>query len=358
MTELRALKAVYCFFFPEVRRILREVQDALPDETFLVSTPAETIARSTYPLFDGGLPWKEYPNGAVDVDSQHEVVADRLRAAFRNEIEGLDGFPWFYPTAGSSEGLFHLLAKARTDGVRWIYVLEGDYEGYGIQAHNLGLGVHVVREEELDAPRPPGLWFMANPSARDGNWLGDGVLRSILAAGHRVVLDLSYLGSTAARRVDLSHPGIAAVAFSMSKPFGLFRYRIGWIFSRSEIPTMYATRWFKDMTRHLQGLAVIERLGFRTLPEKYRAYQEEACAALSNEVGARVLPSEVVLLATLPQSANPDPRLAPYLRGAHYRFCLTPYFEEILRRRAPHGPSLEPLLLHDVGAARESIADA
>src|SRR5690606_19192592 len=121
----------------------------------------------------------------------------------------------------------------------------GEYEGYTIQAGHLGLAVETVRLEDVGslAPDDGMRWFVSQPSARDGDLLPAGLLAALLDRGHRVVLDLSYVGAAAAVArlpIDVTHPGIEAVVLSLSKPFGLFRWRIGWTLSREAVPTLYS----------------------------------------------------------------------------------------------------------------------
>ena len=155
-----------------------------------------------------------------------------------------------------------------------------------------------------------------------------------------MVVDLAYLGSALRlerERVDVTHEGIEAVVVSLSKPYGLFRWRIGWTFSRRPIPTLYGQRWFHDTGRHLAGLAVLERVGPHTLPLRYAPLVADITDELASTYGVPLMPSDVLLLANAPAAAleglpaEVAAMFAPYRRADTLRLCLTPYLEERVR---------------------------
>jgi hypothetical protein len=254
-------------------------------------------------------------------------------------MPGLAAFRWSYATAGSSEGLFHLLADLRTRGTTTIRVLDGEYEGYGAWAGHLGLRVEPIAIDAAaaTAPDPAACWFVSSPSAREGNRLPARFVAGLADAGHRIVLDAAYLGATEAAGIvlDARSPAIEAVVLSLSKPYGLFRWRIGYLWSRTEIPSLFATKWFKDVGRHLLGLAVLERVGPARLWPAWVGVQRAIVHDLRSAYDAPIEPSDALLLAHLPVDdlpALPDDAAAllrPYVRGSRVRLCLTPYFEAL-----------------------------
>jgi histidinol-phosphate/aromatic aminotransferase/cobyric acid decarboxylase-like protein len=183
----------------------------------------------------------------------HEPIIDALIKARGKDIPALASFPLRYPTAGSEEGIREVLTLLAARGVKRIYTLRGDYEGYREMART-----RRIATQEVELSTPPsslerGWWFLSNPSARDGNLLPEGVIAAIANAGHKIFYDLSYMGSTSPGACfDLTHPNVAFAAISFSKPYGLFYYRVGFTFAREEIPALYANRWFKNVlsTRH------------------------------------------------------------------------------------------------------------
>ena len=332
----RPMKAVYCYAYPEVRQLLHAVERQVPDALYLVTTPADRVETLLAPLYTPALKIPATFNGCVDLDAIHEPIIDRILQAYEGHIVGLDGFPFRYPTSGSSEGLFHLLAHLRTRSVERLYVLDGEYEGYAIQADNLGLRVEVVAPDDEGTlpPLAPGIWFLSNPSARDGNIVAQSLLDQLFEGGHRVILDLAYVGATAPHVFDASHPSVMGVVLSFSKPYGVFRSRVGgFTFTREAVPSLFGNKWFKDILRLLQALKLAETVGPPMLHTRYAPVQLAILREIEGQHGLSLRPSDSLLLAHLTRhdAARLDPALgaliAPFERGAGYRFCLTPYFE-------------------------------
>ncbi len=335
MNELKAMKAVYCYFFPEIRVLMREVAAALPDSMFLVTTPLEEVKQAIGSLFDPPLDFPSKPDGTVDLDELHVPVIERVVKAYKSWAPALGNFPYSYPTSGSSEGLFHILAEFNAKGIKDINVLSGEYEGYGSYAEHLGMNVNWI---DINKTQPnnlePGIWFISNPSARNGNIIPNEFITSVCEAGHKVVLDLAYAGATKQHEFDVSHENICSVVLSLSKPYGLFRFRIGFAFSRDEMPSLYGNKWFKDDTRLLQGLKIVEEIGPGTLYKRYHAVQSDIIDNINREPGFGLRASDALLLAYLTNedaarlSADQLEAVERFKRGSEfYRFCLTPYFE-------------------------------
>ena len=330
--SLDLMKAVYCYYFPEVRELLHQVEGALPDPLYLVTARAAEVAEQLGPLFDPPLSIPAL-DGRVDLDEIHLPIMERIVAAYAKAVPALASFKHRYPTSGSSEGLFHLLTRLKVQGVEAINVLDGEYEGYGAQAHNLGMKVNI---RSLDDPGEPGIWFFSNPSARDGNLLPQGAIGELCDCGHLAVLDLAYAGATAPHVYDVSHPNILAVVLSFSKPYGVFRFRIGgFTFSRDEMPTLYGNKWFKDTLRLCQALKLAEDIGPELLHRRYQPVQQRVIRDLEEEFGLGILASDALLIGHLPLQAargleaKQRALVEPYRRGRRYRFCLTPRFESL-----------------------------
>jgi hypothetical protein len=158
-------------------------------------------------------------------------------------------------------------------------------------------------------------------------------IQSVLRAGHKIFYDLSYLSSTHPHVYDLSHPNIDAVAISFSKPFGLFYYRIGFLYSRAPVPVLYANKWFKNVFGLLIAQRLLEEMDLPALAARYKSLQTDIVAKINRDCGLGLQASDAFLLAHLPKeraehlsSAQCD-AIARFQRGDYYRFCLTPYFE-------------------------------
>ena len=332
--KIKAMKAVYCYFFPEVRSIIKEVGSRIPDEMFLVSADAQDIESKLYPLFSPKL---EIPStdGKIDLDSIHLPIIKRISEIYEPIVPGLENFAHSYPTSGSSEGLFHFLVQLKTKGVESISVLKGEYEGYEVQAANIGLNVKRRGLEEALGCKGEH-WFISNPSARDGNILPDEFIKQLCDNENRLIVDLAYVGATRPHAFEIGHENIIGTVMSFSKPYGVFRFRIGgFAFSRVEVPSLYGNKWFKDVPALFTALKIAEDIDPQRLYGVYRPKQERIVSGINSEFSLGIRPSDSLLLGYLDEwQANSLPRerkkmIEPFKRDTGYRFCLTPYYEEL-----------------------------
>ncbi len=309
MKELKTIKAVYSYYFPEIRKLISEITADFPHGEFLKSIKP-------------GL------------DDFEKPIIKRMIRFYKHDVKGLETFEYRYPTNGSSEGIYHLLARIKKDDpVAPIYTLEGEYEGYRESASGLGMKVREVKEDfETIKNLPLGYWFISNPSGRDGNFLEDTLINQIANLGHKVIVDLAYLGMTKRKMFDISNPNIIAVLTSMSKPFGLFYYRVGFTFSRAPIDTLYGSKWFKNILSLIIADKVFSTFISDFFYKKYSPIQKEILKLIKQETEIELRQSDVMLLGYLTKgdfnklNQSQKDLVLPFKRGDGYRFCLTQYF--------------------------------
>jgi histidinol-phosphate/aromatic aminotransferase/cobyric acid decarboxylase-like protein len=309
----KAITTVYSYRLPETRAIIdRLLKGGFPHRVFLEATN---------------------PPGALD--TFHEPVIDKVLEFYDGSVPHLKDFPHRYPTSGSEEGIREIMTGLQMAGVKRIYVLKGEYEGYQAVGKDRGIEAVEVGRETDPARVEPGHYFISNPSARDGNILPNDQIRAICDAGHKVFYDLAYLGATRPHEFDLSHPGIFAAVISFSKTYGLFYDRIGFAFGREPIPSLYGNRWFKSIFGLMIAKAIVDGLSPKHVFSKYRHVQERIIAGINSEQGLNMRPSDAFLLGHItPEDAR---ELKPaqlkmiekFRRVDGYRFCLTPYFVEL-----------------------------
>src|SRR3989338_7363274 len=143
MKQIPVMKTVYSYLFPEVRPLVG-IGSNLPYELFLTSTSAEDAERLLAYLYRTPLKVPATPSGRVDLDSLHVPVIERVVKAYEELVPALGRFSNRYPTAGSSEGIFHLLSDLKTKGEKRIYTLRGEYEGYKEYGKAMGLETREV----------------------------------------------------------------------------------------------------------------------------------------------------------------------------------------------------------------------
>jgi histidinol-phosphate/aromatic aminotransferase/cobyric acid decarboxylase-like protein len=312
MNLLNAFTAVYSYTTPEVRRVIADLTQSYPGE-----------------LIDEG--WVR-----SDLTKFQDYAFAALIALRSEEVLGLTEFNFRYPTYGSDHAICEYMTHLKVDErLNSIYVFENDYEGYVERAKSRGLEPVAIPITAKPEDLVSGVWFISNPSARDGNVLPPDVIENLLNSGHRVVYDLAYLGTTDVCRFDLRHNGIDAAFVSLSKPYGLFSHRIGLSFFRRSVPSLVANElWFKNIFGLKLASEVLTRIDGESYARKYKARQAEIVAKLKKEGGLPLTASDAFLLAHITEanaeSLTQEQQMAlkRYKRGPRYRFCLTPFFAE------------------------------
>ena len=286
----------------------------------------------------------------------HEAFLERWMA-WAAPMIAIDaaGFAWRYPTAGGSEALFHVITaygnRARSERFNpEVHVFAGEYEGNKAYAEACGIAVieHSRANWQAVGRTLPAtaLFCLSQPSAIDGNvWRDANDFLALLAeaSAPRVLLDVTYIGSIAEApsvRIAADSPSVQALAFSLSKPFGVYYDRIGGMLCRKAMPSLFGNQWFKNLTSLQLGQALLDRHDVFDLPCRYRQVQREAAARVGSRLGLTLSPCDVNVLAQADATAA-DPALAAFLRrpagdpNALLRLCLTPTMAEIIGTAGP-----------------------
>jgi hypothetical protein len=164
------------------------------------------------------------------------------------------------------------------------------------------------------------------------------------ASAPRVLLDVTYVGSIAeppSMRIAADSPSVQALAFSLSKPFGVYYDRIGGVLCRQAMPSLFGNQWFKNLTSLQLGQTLLDRHDVFDLPRRYRPIQREAAARVGRNLGLLLSPCDVSVLAQVDANATTDRALAAFLRrpagdlNAALRLCLTPTMAEMIGTAGP-----------------------
>lgn len=295
--KIKATRTVYCYYFPEIRKIIDGVVKDYPHKIFLSSiTPG--------------------------LNNFHLPIIEKFVQYHKKLVPGLNGFPFKYFTDGSRQGIFHLLVELKCkEPDTQIYVLKGEYEGYKEYAVRIGTKIQEVEENEDFSKLEPGIFFISNPSGRDGNIIPNEFIKNICKY-HRVVYDIAYVGLTREYAFDVSYPNIIAVMASMSKPFGMYYYRAGFAFTKEPLETLIANKWFKNIFSLVITKKILDKIKPQQFYKKYRPIQEKIINNLNKRHNLNLKASDVILLA------NTWKRVEPFMRDKFCRLCLTPYFLE------------------------------
>lgn len=309
MNTFKAITTVYSYYMPEIRELITDLTREYPHDVLL---------RSISP----GL------------DDFEQPIIDKLVDAHEQDVPHLAKFTHRYPTSGSEEGIREYMTFLQSQGIRQIYVWEGDYEGYRETAKTRNIDTVEVDYDCDPATLSPGHWFLSNPTARNGMIVPADKIHAITEADHRVFYDLAYLGATNPGVFDVSHPNIVAAVISFSKPYGLFYYRVGFTFSCEPIPALYANKWFKNVYGLLIAERILDRLDRAAMTRKYKALQADIVEQINHTFGVDFSASDAFLLAKLSAEAGAQlpaeqlQMIERFRRGDWYRFCLTPYLLE------------------------------
>jgi hypothetical protein len=309
----------------------------------LVTPESEAISRQLFSEYETILAPRKRAAWTKKQDSYHVEFFDRW-VAWSAPVINFDRelFPFFYPGAGSSEILRHLIYSmgVRNSTAR-LHVFKGEYEGYKAVAEAARIKVvewdrddwqtfsKSINRVQWDM-REGDLFFISQPSGIDGNvWSDFNEFLSTMDP-NTVVVDLTYVGAIPAvkERFDLTLPSVRNVVFSLSKPFGLYYNRIGGVWSRKVDPGLYGNVWFKNLDSLALGVQIMDTLSVWDLPRRYSNLQRTAVKEIGAELGIELKPCDVFILG---QAAPEESELSRYVtRTKTARICLTPYMSEML----------------------------
>ena len=86
--KIKATRTVFCYYYPETRRVIDNLTRTFPHEVFLQS-------------IEPGL------------DNFHVPIIKKYLEHYKSEAPLLKNFKYQYFTSGASEGIFHLLVKIK-----------------------------------------------------------------------------------------------------------------------------------------------------------------------------------------------------------------------------------------------------
>lgn len=319
-------KTIYAFVMPETKAAFNAVLDRDRD--------------ALHDIYDEAWTSKQDPMHREFFETWSKWSAPVVRMAS-------SAFPFTYPSAGASEVLREAINayghRARAEKFKpCIHVFDGEYEGYEAYAKACNIPVVAHKRSEwrnmIENLRPQDQIYLSQPSALDGNvWHDYDAFMQTLAVKQpktQVILDLTYVGAVARPyNIRADYPNVEAVVFSLSKPMGVYYHRIGGIFSRTEMPSLYGNAWFKNLLSLKLGTELMKRHTVHELARKYQDVQTRAAEQVGKNLGLDLKLSDVWLLATAtPKTNNAMEKFL--LRGnsneARIRVCLTPMIDRLV----------------------------
>lgn len=333
MKDEDLMKTVYCYNFPEVYEAMDNFD--IPRDYYMTTTRPGVIYNHLARLgMDIDVPINDY--GMFDAD-EFNVACVRAAVRYYETFINLSQYNNFYPSAGSSNSIFKLLAYYKSKRITTINCLEGEYEGYRHYAEHLGLEYEEIPRDKIQFYGPrinDTLFIVSNPNSMDGNYLMPDMLSTICSLWKYKILDLSYFGAAKPEFVD-EIGDFDAILFSLSKPYGVFRSRMGFTLTKEPIPSMYGNKWFIDTKRMLQMVYLLKRFPLGFLFSKYRPRQKMIIKHIREEEDIPINTSDVLILGYIEDydrlREHVKRKVAYFRRGKGCRFCLTQYFENFER---------------------------
>jgi histidinol-phosphate/aromatic aminotransferase/cobyric acid decarboxylase-like protein len=327
------------------------------DEKLLKLGLTKGVISLVYPETSAALTdlWSEQPHDLYSdahLDKQesfHKTFFDQWlnwTSSVLNLDDDLKSF--CYPTAGSSEAIrdaiARLAAKSASERQQYsIHVFDGDYEGYSAYAKSYNVPVikhdreNYVKSLAQYTIANGDLFFLSQPSAIDGNiWPYFEQFIGYLDSNYpqlKVMVDLCYVGCVSEEYlINLNSKNIQSIFFSLSKVFGVYYHRIGGVFSREAIPSLYGNMWFKNVFSLKFGENLMKKHSILELPQKYKQLQLDLIQKLDKQLAGFVA-SDVVLLAHKKKGIKLTD-LERYLsRADTVRICLTPKMDKVLNEK-------------------------
>lgn len=201
------------------------------------------------------------------------------------------------------DGVTGCLNKWIAEEKRPIQMFEGDYKWISCFKKNIK---YLKSIEEINKNS---VLYVSNPSAIDGNYLSH--WDEILSSNAPIVLDCVYYGAAASKNLKLTS-NVEKVFFSLSKNFGLSRFRAGFSFSRFcpwEYRAIQHYGYYNYLTTQIIPL-LAQKFPIDYLYRKLHLTQNKVCKELG------LLPSHVVYMSRV-NNLNKE---QPYLRT---RYCIT-----------------------------------
>ncbi len=232
----------------------------------------------------------------VNIDLYKSTFKNWIASSQLNEIKGLESFPLQSVSLGVTQAIDQFHFQAMSSG-RKIRAFRGEYP-YSWQTCQFKYSEDFIDDrplEENDAV------ILSYPFSGNGgkhpkmDWL----LSECARLNIPVFLDMAWFGTCEGINIDLSHPAITTVAFSLTKGLTCGNYRSGMRFQRdhfSDLPTdklVLQDEWNHSIHLNLMiGIDLMKNFSADTQVEKYRIDQKEVCTHFG------ITPSQCVHIAT------------------------------------------------------------
>lgn len=257
----------------------------------LVTNKTEAVYDFEYIKAFRALPWRDwFEKEDRPLDCQDEYVAffpEWIKSSKLNHFSGLENFPFRCLINGTTQCFDEAYFRYKEKRLR---VFRGEY------AYHKRICTDFVFIE--DAPIAENDWvIVSTPFCSTGDIHPEffKLLDDALKVNAPVIVDCAFFGTCTDVNVDLSHPAISEVCFSLTKGLGLGDMRSGLRFSKtSDLYPIDQQNKFKHniLLAARIGLYMMKKFSPDHIPNKYRAHQESVCSDLG------ITPSRCMHIAT------------------------------------------------------------
>ena len=250
----------------------------------------------------------------------HHRFLDRYRQWIQqsrlNYIQGLDSFPVAAYSLGTSEAFDKFYLRNRTRRFR---CLRGEYMYHAASWRNYFPDWRYIEDGPLE---PNDALVLSLPFSDTGDVHGytQMLLNRAGELSVPVLVDMAFFGACRDISVDLAHPAITDVTFSLSKTFPVSHVRIGMRLTRTDdddsLMVHHKSAYVNRLGAGL-GLELMNQWSADFNSQHWGALQQRFC----NQLG--VAPSKTVLFGVDTKNTHSE-----YNRGTNTnRLCFARYFE-------------------------------
>jgi hypothetical protein len=204
-------------------------------------------------------------------------------------VVDLSSFEFLYPINGITDGLNYWMWQEK----RNIKIKKDDY-------------AWVTGSDDGE------VMYISCPSSIDGNYCN-------IPTDIPVILDLAYVGSSTIKKINIPD-NVEKVFFSLSKPFGLRNYRIGYYWSKKPDaklgPLIESGKYYNYYAQKL-GEELIKKISINEVHNALSRYQLDICNELN------LTPTDAVWLAT-----SDDMIYNKFFRNYTNRICIADLIKE------------------------------
>lgn len=243
------------------------------------------------------------PQNILDYTDADRINAlNKLKQSLINYFEptiDLLSFRYFYITSGITDGLNYIYNQSNSS----YSMADGEYE------YLKYLGDHKNIEK---------IHYVSNPSAIDGNFVSN--WDYILNSNNKIILDCAYLGTTNINRISINK-NVDTVLLGLSKTFGLYENRIGFIFTNTKNHLLHGIVYdncYFNLQACLLSIELLNKFPLGYMHNKYYEQQIEICNRYS------LIPSDICFIGTTNVK-----EYTFFKRGNVNRLCLTEKFKRL-----------------------------